>query len=172
MLESSKKRAMAQGTIGGSSFKGARRSGGDSILSLGDEWTFPATYEVCTNTNLGSDGVEYIFIETAPGVEKQFYPSTLDKNVEVYTPAKNTNSFPTPTGKRVGTKGNVIDFLKEFVTIDEMMQALRNRRVKITNVETVATSNYNDPRRTRNTQIYTIDFVDEVEGGSGKKGSK
>lgn len=169
MLESSRKRALAQGTVGGSTFKGVRRLGVDSLLALGDEWTFPENYEVCTNTNLGADGIDYIFIETAPGVEKQFYPSTFDKNIEIYEPAKNTNSFPKATGKRVGTKGNVIDFLKEFDTVDDMMQALKGKRVKISNVETFVTSNYNNPARTRNTQIYTIDFVDANEGGSGKK---
>lgn len=171
MLEVSKKRAEAQGSIK-SSFSGVRRQGGESILALGDEWTFPMSYDdnVCTNENFND--AEYIYVETKPGVEKPFYVSTFDKSIEIFEPAKTRNGFPKGTGVRKATSGEVIDFVAEFISVDEMMEALKGRRVKISKVETFQTQDYNNPHRVRNAQIYTIDFADKVEDGAGKKAGK
>lgn len=168
MLEASKQRAIAQGhNVGiGSSFSGAQRSLDDPTFQVGEEFTFPDVYEVCSQ-NLGGNDVEYIFVEVAPGVEKQFYPSTFTKSVQVYEAPKTANELPKATGKRVHTLGTAADLFRSFTTVDEGMQALRNQRVKIVAANRYTTLNFNRPTQTRNSIIYTIDLVDE--NGQSKK---
>lgn len=135
----------------GSSFTGNVRSVENPGLEAGDEFTFPETYDV-RKQNLGDNEIEYIFVELADGNAKRFYPSTFSKSRRVY------NEDKTPTDERAITDGTAAEEYRSHATIDEAMNALKGKKVKVTKVRTVRTLSF-DGLRLVSTTIPTIDFA-------------
>jgi len=150
------KRSAAQGDkVVAGGFSGAIRSLENPGLELNDEWTFPENYEV-RSTKIGENSAEYIFIEVTNGqakTVKKFFPGTFTKSRAV------VNEDKTATGVRAVTKGTAAEKFREYGSIQEGMDAMKGKHVKVTNLETVRCIRFGTDSL-MNAQIPTIDLVE------------
>ena len=93
-------------------------------------------------------------VELTNGNAKPFYPSTFTKSRTVF------NEDSSSTGTRVHTKGSAAEEFRKHRTVQEAMDALRGKTVKITNIDTVRTLRYGTTSL-MDAQIPTIDFVEK-----------
>lgn len=151
-LEVEMARAKAAGDKKVTGFKGAQRSLENVTLEVGDQFTFPAQYEVYEQ-KIGDNTAQYIWVTLPNGNAKRFYPSTFTKSRTVY------NEDGTPTGERKSTKGTAAEEYRKYGTVEEGMNALAGKTIKVTSIETIRTLRFGTTSL-MNTQIPTIDFVD------------
>lgn len=134
----------------GTKFSGAVRSLENLNLEVGDEWTFPENYEVYEQ-KLGDNSVQYIFVEIN-GNAKKFYPSTFTKSRMIY------NEDGTTTGERVHTEGSAAELFRTAGSIEDGMNKLKGKKVKVTNMKTIRTLRYGTTSL-MNATIPTIDLA-------------
>lgn len=146
------KRAQAAGDKKVMGFSGAMRSLENLNLEVGDEWTFPEKYEVYEQ-KLGDNSVQYIFIQIGD-IAKKFYPSTFTKSRMIY------NEDGTPTGQRVHTDGTAAELFRTAGSVNEGMNLLAGKRVKVTDMKIVRTLRYGTTSL-MNAMIPTIDLVSD-----------
>lgn len=146
------KRAEAAGDKKIAGFTGAVRSLENLNLEVNDEWTFPTSYDVY-DQKIGDNHAQYIFIEVN-GNAKKFYPSTFTKSRTIY------NEDGTSTEQRVHTEGTAAELFRSAGSVNEAMQLLAGKKVKVTDVKTVRTLRYGTTSLT-NTTIPTIDLVEQ-----------
>lgn len=144
-------RAKARGDKKVNGFSGAIRSLDNLGLEKGDEFKMPENFEVFEQ-KIGDNKVEYIMVELTNGNAKPFYPSTLVKSRTVY------DEDGTNTGTRVYTKGSAADLFRSKGSVQEGMNALKGKTLKVSDVETVRTLRYGT-QSLMNAQIPTIDLV-------------
>ena len=120
-------------------------------LEVGDEWTFPTSYDVY-DQKIGDNHAQYIFIEVN-GNAKKFYPSTFTKSRTIY------NEDGTSTEQRVHTEGTAAELFRSAGSVDEAMKLLAGKKVKVTDVKTVRTLRYGTTSL-MNATIPTIDLVE------------
>lgn len=145
------KRAEAAGDKKIAGFTGAVRSLENLNLEINDEWTFPTSYDVY-DQKIGDNHAQYIFIEVN-GNAKKFYPSTFTKSRTIY------NEDGTSTEQRVHTEGTAAELFRSAGSVNEAMQLLAGKKVKVTDVKTVRTLRYGTTSL-MNTTIPTIDLVE------------
>lgn len=121
-------------------------------LEKGDQFTIPTDYEIWEE-ELNGTTLQYINITLTSGVTKHLYPAVFRKMRTVY------NEDGTSTGKRVFTDGTAAKLFQSFDTIQEGMNALRGKTLKVTDVKTVRTLRYGTTSL-MNAQIPTIDIVE------------
>lgn len=131
-------------------FKGAQRSLENMGLEKNDEFTFPDNYDVYEQ-KIGENVVQYIFVEIN-GNAKKFYPSTFTKSRTIY------NEDGTSTGERKHTNGTAAELFRQFGTIEAGMNALKGKKVRVTEMETVRTLRFGTTSL-MNAMIPTIDLV-------------
>ena len=146
------KHSIARGDEKIADFSGAVRSLENLNLELGDEWTFPETYEVYKQ-KIGSNYAQYIFIDVN-GNAKKFYPSTFTKSRTIY------NEDGTSTMKRVHTEGSAAELFRSAQDVSSAMKLLAGKKVKVTNMVTVRTLRYGSSDIV-DALIPTIDLVEE-----------
>ena len=146
------KRAEAAGDKKIAGFTGAVRSLENLNLEVGDEWTFPTSYDVY-DQKIGDNHAQYIFIEVN-GNAKKFYPSTFTKSRTIY------NEDGTSTEQRVHTEGTAAELFRSAGSVDEAMKLLAGKKVKVTDVKTVRTLRYGTTSL-MNATIPTIDLVEQ-----------
>lgn len=147
-----KQRAEKRGDKHVTGFTGSQRSLDNLGLEEGDQFTIPETFEVMEQ-KIGDNKVQYIFVELANGNAKPFYPTTFTKSRTVY------NEDGENTGVRVYTKGTAADLFRTVGGIQEGMDLLRGKTLKVTKIEGVRTMRYGtDSLMTA--QIPTIDLVE------------
>lgn len=151
-LDVEKARALANGDKPVTGFSGGVRSLENVALEVGDEFTFPDKYDVFEQ-KFGESIAQYIWIVLANGNAKKFYPSTFTKSRAVY------NEDGTPTAVRKHTLGTAAEEFRKYGTVNDAMNALAGKRVKVTNIETIRTIRYGT-NQVVNTQIPQIDFVE------------
>lgn len=145
------KRAEAAGDKKITGFTGAVRSLENLNLEVGDEWTFPTTFDVYEQ-KIGDSVAQYIFVEIN-GNAKKFYPSTFTKSRTIY------NEDGTSTSTRVHTEGTAAELFRTAGSINEAMQLLAGKKVKVTNMKTVRTLRYGTTTL-MNATIPTIDLAE------------
>lgn len=145
------KRAEAAGDKKIAGFTGAVRSLENLNLEVGDEWTFPTSYDVYEQ-KIGDNRAQYIFIEVK-GNAKKFYPSTFTKSRTVY------NEDGSSTEQRVYTEGTAAELYRSAGSVNEAMELLAGKKVKVTDVKTVRTLRYGTTNLT-NATIPTIDLAE------------
>lgn len=145
------KRAEAAGDKRVNGFEGSVRNLENIALEVGDEWTFPDKYEVW-NQKIGDGVAQYIFVDIN-GAIKKFYPSTFTKSRGI------VNESGEPTGKRVHTEGTAAELYRSFGSVEDAMNALKGKKVKVTDMVTVRTLRYGTTT-VINTLIPTIDLVE------------
>lgn len=143
-------RAKAAGDKKVNGFTGAQRSLENMGLEKGDEFTFPNNYDVYEQ-KIGENVVQYIFVEIN-GNAKKFYPSTFTKSRTVY------NEDGTSTGTRKHTMGTAAELFRQSGTIEAGMDALKGKKVKVSEMETVRTLRFGTTSL-MNAMIPTIDLV-------------
>ena len=146
------KRAEAAGDKKIAGFTGAVRSLENLNLEVGDEWTFPTSYDVY-DQKIGENHAQYIFIEVN-GNAKKFYPSTFTKSRTIY------NEDGTSTEQRVHTEGTAAELFRSAGSVDEAMKLLAGKKVKVTDVKTVRTLRYGTTSL-MNATIPTIDLAEQ-----------
>lgn len=146
------KRAEAAGDKKIAGFTGAVRSLENLNLEVGDEWTFPTSYDVY-DQKIGDNHAQYIFIDVK-GNAKKFYPSTFTKSRTVY------NEDGSSTEQRVHTEGTAAELFRSAGSVDEAMKLLAGKKVKVTDVKTVRTLRYGTTSL-MNATIPTIDLAEQ-----------
>ena len=144
-------RAKKQGDRRAVGFTGAVRSLENLSLEEGDEWTFPEEYEVYEQ-KLGDNYIQYIFIEVN-GNAKKFYPSTFTKVRVAY------NEDGSTTGQRMFTQGSAAELFRSAAGVQEGMDKLKGKTVKVTKITPVRTLRYGTTSL-MTAQIPTIDLVE------------
>lgn len=145
------KRAEESGDKKVNGFSGAVRSVETTALEVGDEWTFPTQYEVWSQ-KVGEHTAQYIFIDIK-GNAKRFYPSTFTKARAI------VDEDGTTTGKRAITGGSAAELYRTCGRVEDGMNLLAGKKVRVTNVVTVRTLRYGTTNVV-DAQIPTIDLVD------------
>lgn len=151
-LEVEMARAAANGDKKVTSFKGGVRSLENVALELNDTFTFPTTFDVYEQ-KIGDNTAQYIWVILEDGNAKRFYPSTFTKSRTIY------NEDGTSTGERKFTLGTAAEEFRKHGTVEEGMQALAGKKVKVTKLEIVRTLRFGTTSL-MNTQIPTIDFAE------------
>lgn len=145
-------RAKARGDKKVNGFSGAIRSLDNLGLEKDDQFTIPESFEVYEQ-KIGDNKVEYIMVELTNGNAKPFYPSTFVKSRTVY------NEDGTSTGTRVHTKGSAAELFRSKGSVQEGMNALKGKTLKVSDVEIVRTLRYGTTSL-MNAQIPTIELVE------------
>lgn len=146
------KRAEARGDKKVNGFKGAVRSLENIGLEKGDVLTIPEKFEVFEQ-KIGDGVTQYIFAQLENGNVKPFYPSTFTKQRTIY------NEDGTSTGERVFTQGSAAELFRGFGSVQEGMDALKGKKIKVTDITPVRTLRYGTTS-VMTAQIPTIDLVD------------
>lgn len=150
-LEQEVKRNLARGDKKVNGFSGAVRSLENLGLEKGDEFTIPESFDVYEQ-KIGDNKVEYIMVELKNGNAKPFYPSTFTKSRTVY------NQDGTSTGTRVATKGSAADLFRQYGSVQDGMNALKGKTLKVSDIEQVDTLRYGTTSLMK-AQIPTIELV-------------
>ena len=145
-------RAKANGDKQVAKFEGAVRSLENLNLEEGDQFVMPEKYEVFEQ-KIGTGKAQYIFIDLGNDNVKKFYPSTLTKSRTIY------NEDGSSTGQRVYTKGTAAELFRSVGSVEEGMNLLKGKTLKVTKVETVRTIRYGTTSL-MNAQIPTIGLVE------------
>lgn len=146
-------RAEARGDKKVNGFSGAIRSLENTGLEMGDVLTIPETFEVFEQ-KFGDNKAQYILCKLGDTENvKPFYPSTFTKQRTVY------NEDGSSTGQRVYTKGTAAELFRSFGDVAKGMDALRGKKIKVTDVENVRTLRYGTTSLMI-AQIPTIELVD------------
>lgn len=154
-LEQEVKRNLARGDKKVNGFTGAVRSLENLGLEKDDQFTIPTTFEVYEQ-KIGDNTVQYIMVELTNGNAKPFYPSTFTKSRTVY------NQDGSSTGTRAFTKGSAAELFRQYGSVQEGMNALKGKTLKVTDIELVDTLRFNTTNLMK-AQIPTIDIVDTTE---------
>ena len=139
------------------SFPGEMRDAEVITFKEGDVFTIPEQFEIFGIKLAGSeDPIPFILVETdgkdGKGFAKRFFPSTFWKSRTVYTKDK------VPTDKHVSVKGTAVDFVHQYATVEEAMDALKGKKLKISHMTSVVTLSFRG--NLVNTNIPVIDLVE------------
>lgn len=139
-------------------FPGEMRDAEIVTFKEGDVFTIPEKFEILGIKLAGSeDPVPFILVETdgkdGKGFAKRFFPSTFWKSRTVYTKDK------VPTDKHVSVSGTAVDFVHRYNTVDEAMNALKGKKLKISKMTSVVTLSFRG--NLVNTNIPVIDLVED-----------
>ena len=121
-------------------------------LEKGDQFAIPQDYEIWEET-LNGTPLQYINVTLTSGLVKHLYPAVFRKVRTVY------NEDGTSTGKRVFSDGSACALFQSFNTIQEGMDALRGKTLRVTEMRTVRTLRYGTTSL-MNAQLPTIDIVE------------
>lgn len=135
-------------------FSGEIRSLDNDGLEKGDVLIIPEKFEV-RERRFGDNSAQYILCELE-GTDrvKPFYPSTFTKIRTVY------DEDGIATSERVHTTGSAAELYRSFGSIADGMDALRGKKICVTDVIPVRTLRYNSDQL-MTAQIPVIDLVEE-----------
>lgn len=153
-------RAEARGEkVIGSSFTKEVRDVELNNFEVGDVFTIPETFEV-RQQKFGGNTTEYIFVDVN-GNAKRFYPSVMWKRRQRYTEEKSADgkSIPVPTGEYIHTTGKVAEDFRKFGTVQNAMESLKGKAIKIAGVTPVNTLRYGTTTLTTS-NIFQIEYAD------------
>lgn len=147
-------KARANGAKEIAGFTGGVRGDELNTLEKGDIFTVPEDYKVLEQVIPNSNRkTQYIIVDVA-GVAKNFYPSSLQKNLPEY------NEAGEKTGARLKTHGEVCDWFKKQPTIDGAMRKLKGCTLEITDITPGLTLVYGSQTgETRETGFMTVNYA-------------
>ena len=148
------KRAEARGDKKANGWSGAIRQVENTGLEVGDVLTIPQDF---TNRiyeqKFGDNKAEYVLCQLGDTDQvKAFFPSTFTKWRTVYEEDGRS------TGVRKITGGTAAELFRTFGTVKDGMEALRGKKIKVTNIEQVRTLRYGTTEL-MTAQIPTVDLV-------------
>lgn len=136
-------------------FRGAVRTDELNTLEKNDEFTIPEDYQILeAPVGNSSRTAQYIVVDVN-GTPKNFYPSSLTKNLA------EVNEQCVPTGQRLHTHGAVCDWFKTQVGVDQAMQKMKGCRVKISDITPGLVKVYGSVADTQTQNFLTVDWVGE-----------
>lgn len=147
-----KERAIANGDQVLSSFGGSIPPLDLNNLEKGDVFTIPTNFEVFAQ-KIGDNTVEYTIVTLDNGAAKKFFPSMLTKRRAV------CSADGELTGEWKHSLGTVVDDFQKYTTIQAGMEALKGKKIKISDSETVKCLQYGTDKVV-NTNIFTFDYND------------
>lgn len=150
-VEKEEARAEARGDVKSNSFSGAIRNTDMQPLMKGDVFPIPEEFTVFSSKQF--NGAQYIFVTTDKERVVQFFPSTLTKAVQEY------DSNLKMTGNRVVAKGSAVELFTQFADVNEGMNALKGKKIKVSDIIEVQTVRYNS-ERLRTAQVPVLDIVE------------
>ena len=156
LMDAKKERAIAEGAINVNNFSGAVRPVELNNFVEGDVFTFPGEYEIY-QMKFGDNPVDFILVEVTNELTegesvKRFFPSTMWKNRIVVD----------EKGKMVGrahTEGTLAQHFQNFGSVQDAMEDVAGKKVKITKVNTIKTLRYGTDEIVYATML-TIDLVE------------
>lgn len=159
------KRSEARGDKSVAGFAGAVRSVELNNLEKGDVLIIPETFNVRETSIRGTNGTtntaQYIFceLEGRDGEVKQLFPGTFTKMRVVY----NEDGTPVRPSQRVYTKGTAATLFRQHSTVAEAMDALKGKKVRVTDIIEVRTLRYGSKNDIVTAEIPVLDLVEEEE---------
>lgn len=134
-------------------------------FAVGDTFTIPEEFSVVTMT-IGDNEVEYmpIQVKDSKGNKRfaNFFPSMLWKFAfEVDEEGNRLNTRP------IITSGSVYDAIKNFPTLNDRMEVLRGKTIKVTDAKEIRTLRFRSTE-TCITTIYTYDFENSRNTNTSK----
>ena len=158
LVEAVEKAKKETNVVSLTSFPGEMRDAEIVTFKEGDVFTIPEQFDILGVKLAGSeDPVPFILVETdgkdGKGFAKRFFPSTFWKSRTVYTKDK------IPTEKHVTVSGTAVDFVHQYTTVEEAMNALKGKKLKISKMTSVVTLSFRG--NLVNTNIPVIDFVED-----------
>lgn len=148
----SKEKAILNGAVEVSEFKGAVRSDELNTLQEGDVFTIPTGFKVL-EAPVGNSGRKAQFIVVdVNGEAKRFYPSSLTKNLAI------VDDNARPTGQRAKTAGAVCDWFKKQTGINQAMRAMEGCTLKITKMTPYQTRVFGSATETQNSNFMTVEW--------------
>ena len=158
-LEKEVARAKAQGDKVVSGFTGGVKCPDVTRWEIGDVFSIPETFSVFRHTfENGKSFSEYIFVDakSADGTErtKKFFPAQFTKTrFEV-------NDNGEATGVICRTEGTAATWYREQATINDAMNGLKGKRIKVSAITTIKAWNF-DHTYIVDAHLLTLDFVEE-----------
>lgn len=140
-------RAKAEGALIASGFSGVI-PGEPMGFEEGDVFTMPTQF-VVIEEKIGETYNQFIFVETQNGNVRKLYPSQLSRRV----PAYNMDGTPLTV---VSANGTASQLYKMYGTINEGMNALKGKTIRVSKATLVGTMMFGE--YTRKT-VYTFDLV-------------
>lgn len=158
LVEAVKKAKKETNVVSLKSFPGEMRDAEIVTFKEGDVFTIPEQFDILGVKLAGSeDPIPFILVETdgkdGKGFAKRFFPSTFWKSRTVYTKDK------VPTDKHVSVSGTAVDFVHNYTTVEEAMNALKGKKLKISKMTSVVTLSFRG--NLVNTNIPVIDLVED-----------
>lgn len=134
-------------------FKGAVRTDELNTLEKNDEFVIPEDYKIL-EAPVGNSGrtAQYIVVDVN-GTPKNFYPSSLTKNLA------EVNEQCVPTGERLKTHGEVCTWFKTQVGVDQAMNKMKGCRIKITDIKPGLVKVYGSVNETQTQNFLTVDWA-------------
>lgn len=153
-IKQSEEKAVLNGAVVINAFKGAVRSDDLNTLEKGDKFTIPENYTILEQAvGTGGNKAQFIVVDVN-GVPKNFYPSSLTKNLAIVT------EDCIPTGERAKTSGAVCDWFKKQVSVDAAMKELKGCTLVISDMKPYLTKVFGSVADTRNSNFMTVDFAE------------
>lgn len=149
------KRAKAQGdkeAVNG--FTGAIRSLEILTIEEGDVLVVPTEFKVYEQIFANGSKAQYIFLQI-DGTDKvkKFYPGTFTKRRRIYEEDGSLSDAEPDF-----TNGTASELFRSFQTVEDGMNALKGKKIKVTEVRTIRTKDYTTGNIV-NQQIPKIDLV-------------
>lgn len=156
IIQKSEEKAILNGAVEVSEFKGAVRTDELNTLQEGDVFTIPAGFRVL-EAPVGNSGRKAQFIVVdVNGEAKNFYPSSLTKNLAI------VDDSARPTGKRAKTAGAVCDWFKQQTGVNQAMRAMEGCTLKIAKVTPYQTRVFGSTTETQNSNFMTVEWEGEA----------
>jgi len=134
-------------------FKGAVRTDELNTLEKNDEFVIPEDYKIL-EAPVGNSGrtAQYIVVDVN-GTPKNFYPSSLTKNLQ------EVDEKCVPTGQRLHTNGEVCTWFKTQVGVDQAMNKMKGCRIKISDIKPGLVKVYGSVNETQTQNFLTVDWA-------------
>jgi hypothetical protein len=146
----------------GATFSGAI-PGDFNYFDEGDVFTVPKKLEVRKTHIRGINGwydAEYIYVETESGKTVKLFPGTFTKHAVVYNEPNSVTSMPIGTGEIVRASGTAVELYKSKSSVQEGMEALRGKKIKVSKMTPVRTLRYGT-YSLRTTMVGTFDLIEK-----------
>ncbi len=121
-------------------------------LEKGDQFTVPQEFEIWEEV-LNGTRLQYIEITLTTGVVKHLYPNVFIKCRTVYA------EDGTTTGERASSNGTAVNLFRSCKTVQEGMDALRGKTLKVTDMRIVRTLRFGTTSL-MDARLPTIDIVE------------
>lgn len=157
-VEEAVKRALADGSVKESSWKGAVRTGELNNCVEGDILQMPKDgYTILKSNIRGTEATfQSAYVENQNGETRRVFPSMFQRAVGLY---KLENDVAVPTGQIAQASGTAAELFRKAITIEEGMNSLLGKKLEIKKIEKVQTRAYGSTTQLNTLNIYTIDIV-------------